>query len=237
MVTLSIKSGGNGLTANDLSQTINVSIPLVVNATVVESRVNMTGLVGSPSGTFLLLPPPPDMLCSSLLDAAKRHGQYLIVWIVWSCECGAVVVCVAWKDGDWTSTGCTRDPGYDAAGYTITECKCSFLASAYATAYEWDVANITTTSNTTTESSVDQSASASAVDSDNDPYMGTDQIVLLVIFVAVALVGVFIIIQRIRYNHKKQSLVGTTEAELVAWNLERGNDLAKVPRVLGWLVG
>ncbi len=137
-------------------------------------------------------------------------------------------MCVAWKDGDWTSAGCTRgDNGPDAPTYSTTECRCSFLSTAYATLYEWPAPFVPPV--VAPEPSPVVATNGAPSDSD-DPFMETDQIVLLVIFVVVCLVVALVLAKRTHYNHKKQFLAATSERELALWNKERGNDLYHVRR-------
>lgn len=139
------------------------------------------------------------------------------------------VVCVSWRDNDWSSEGCARVPGYDAAGYTITHCKCSSLALAYATVYQWpSLARPDQPMNATAAVEL-QTQAESSVSDNNTPFMETDEIVLLVLFVAVAIITGVVLLLRMAYNRRKQILVSTTKQELIAWNMERGNDIDKVP--------
>lgn len=140
-------------------------------------------------------------------------------------------MCVAWINGDWSSDVCSRDPGFDAAGYTITQCKCSVLAVAFATAYHWGVKETSADVTLNATAATDLKPQATTTDSGR-PFLRNDEIVLLVIFVVVAVVASVFLLLRLRYNRRKQFMVSTTEQELIAWNMERGNDLAKVRSII-----
>jgi hypothetical protein len=211
---LSIKHKGLLVQANNLSEPISVFIPLVLNSSVVGQKIGKSLFAPSPSGSAHLT----TLRCFCHLPAG-------ILAYMRTCA----VVCVAWKDGDWTSAGCTRgDNGSDAPTYSITECRCSFLSTAYATLYEWPSPFVPPV--VAPEPSPVVAPTNGAPSDSDDPFMETDQIVLLVIFVVVCLVVALVLAKRTHYNHKKQFLAATSERELALWNKERGNDLYHVRR-------
>jgi len=176
VVELLIQSNGELVSIGDLSQSVNISIPLITPVELIADRLDINiSLAGQPS-----------------------------------------VVCVAWQNGDWNSSGCTTNPGTDAPGYSITQCKCSFISSAYATVYQWageipisvDISDVSSGASTST-------------------FLSTDLKVLLAVFGAVAVISMSIILLRIHYNHRKRVFLMTTEEQLLTWNLARGNDLTK----------
>jgi hypothetical protein len=205
---LSIKHNGDLVQPSNISQPISISIPLIVPYYVTADKIGRSPFIVPRGASF-----------------SPASGTLTMVLVFLTRQMLRTVVCAAWKDGDWSSTGCVRDAAddsdVDAAPYTITECRCSFLSSAYATLYEW------------APEPVDPLASPQpevtpAKAGESRPYMSTDQIVLLVIFSVVALILLLLILKRTHYNHNKDSLVQTSQEELALWNKERGNDLYHV---------